>query len=480
MPYLTQAEADAATAAGVVFADGVARGAVFGTEYLGQIGTRTRFPNRVKTDFQQGMWRQGDFIREDVTSLRVIYPNFYKTSTGEGNPGFALTITASIEYPAGTFTRVTFNGGATSATMADGTAALISDPVAIAIPRGAQIFYNTWTSGTGYIYSELGYRAASGDKVSVGATVTDSTMATFTGTGAGLQFGPSAVIATTRRPSVALVGDSRVEGIGTANDAFAASNYIGELAPGIAPYFAILDTAKGGFSAQNITAGGFTKRAQYLQYVSHGVIELGINDFAVGRTVAQVQSDRAYIRSLAPTVKWFETTITPRSTSTVAISSLTSSGTTATAVIPAANAAVLSVGQSIAVAGATPAGYNGTVVITAIAGPSISYTLLAGATGLAAASPTGTMSDLWNSQVFQTASGLADPNRVNFNETVRAGVPGVEGYLELADGAESFRNSGKWKTPPQAPAIMTLDGLHGNTVEWTETQKAINPALIRR
>lgn len=457
-----------------------AGGVIAPAAYLGQIATRTRFPTVAKTDFAQGMWRRGDFIRDDVTSLRVIYSNFYKTTTGEANPGFDVTITASVEYPAGTFTRVTFNGGATSATMADGTAMLISDPVAINIPRNAQVFFNTWTSGTGYLCSQFGYRQASGDKVSVGATVTDSTMATFTGTGGGLQFGPVAVIAQTRRPAIALVGDSRVEGIGTANDSFAAANYIGELAPGFAPYFAILDTSKGGFAALNVTAGGFAKRAQFLQYCSHGVIELGINDFAVGSSVAQLQSDRAYIRSLAPNLKWWETTITPRTLSTVAISALTSSGTTATATIPAVQAAALKVGQTIAVAGAVPTGYNGSVVVTAISGQQISYTLLAGASGLATATTNGTLSDLWASSVFQTTTNLSEPNRVNFNETVRSGVAGVDGYFELADGAESFRNSALWKAPPQAPAIMTLDGLHGNAVEWTETQKAINPALIKR
>ena len=459
-----------------------ARTAAIPAIYMGQVATRTRFPSYINNSFAQSMSRRGDFIREAVATntMRLVFANAYTLGNGEFAPGFALTLDAvTVEYPAGTYTDVTFSGS-TSATMADGLAQLVSDPVNVAIPRGAQIWINTHTTGAGVIANNYGYRSAVGDKFAIGATTPDMTHSSaWTGTG-GFCYGPTAIIAPTRRTSVAVVADSRGEGAGDPGGQFASSHYVGEIVPTVAPLFGTLDLSRSSSTAYEAVAGGFAKRGTYLQYVSHAINELGINDVkAAIRTAAQLLADRQWFATSWPNVKWWQTTMSPNTTSTTPITALTSSGTTATATIAADKAAALAVGQSVTIAGAVPAGYNGAVAITAISGQQISYTLLAGATGLATATTNGTLSDGWASIAFQT-KGSQESARIAVNDACRQGVPNYQGCFDIADASESFRNSGFWKVPPQAPGITTIDGLHGGPIEWTLTPLYVNPALLTR
>lgn len=451
-----------------------------GPPYPGQVATRTRPNNYYSTSLKQAMCRRADWMRDSVTSFTPILGNFYTTANAENNPGGPTTYTMDIEYPAGTYTRVTF-GGANSIVATDGQAQVLADPVILTIPRNAQFWTNVWESNaTGIMMSQYGYRSTIGDKVSYGVTVTDATMGSWTGTGSGFTCGAMAIIAQTKRPSIALYGDSEVTGVGEANAAVAGAAYVGVLAPSLATNFAVLDLSQPSAQAAQIPAN-FAKRGTYLQYVTHVVNELGTNDLANNPTVAQFQSYDAAAKALAPTKAWLRTTLLPRTNSTVAISSLTSSTTTATAVIPTTQAATLKVGQTVTIAGATPSGYNGAVVITAIAGTSISYTLLAGGSGLASASPTGTMSDGWASLAFQTVTGL-ETLRVSYDEAIRSGTVGYVGYFDIADGVESSRNSGLIKTPnpTQVPSVISLDGLHFNLSGWSLITPYIDPMKIKR
>lgn len=82
-------------------------------------------------------------------------------------------------------------------------------------------------------------------------------------------------------------------------------------------------------------------------------------------------------------------TMTPAPTKAVAIGAATSSGTVATIAIAGHG---YQPGNVVTIAGVTPAGYNGTVVVSSIAadGNSFTYTLPSGASGLAASTVAGT------------------------------------------------------------------------------------------
>lgn len=65
---------------------------------------------------------------------------------------------------------------------------------------------------------------------------------------------------------------------------------------------------------------------------------------------------------------------------------------------------------------------------------------------------------------------------IAFNEAVRAGVANSVGSIDLADAAESSRNSGKWKTNGTARAF-TSDGLHSTTLGYREVSSDLLPAI---
>ena len=81
-----------------------------------------------------------------VTSVQLVYSNWLTTATSEAANANALTITAAIEYPSGTFTQVKW-GGATSTSIAAGVN-LVSDACVVSIPAGAQFWSRTFVSVT--------------------------------------------------------------------------------------------------------------------------------------------------------------------------------------------------------------------------------------------------------------------------------------------------------------------------------------------
>lgn len=82
----------------------------------------------------------------DLTEIRLVYQNTsldpQGTSTPEVDPGNAITIDGSSIEIAGSFYRVTFNGGNNTATIADG-GVLVSDALTIAIPALTQCWVRT-------------------------------------------------------------------------------------------------------------------------------------------------------------------------------------------------------------------------------------------------------------------------------------------------------------------------------------------------
>lgn len=275
-----------------------------------------------------------------VTRVRAYFPNWMATPTSEQDGYNPITVRAAVEYPAGTYTALTF-GGASSATVpASGTGNLAeSDEAVLAtpIPAGALYWVRTWVSAAaggrwpqGYVIlasgaSGLGEAAdfSTGVDRTTGGTIVNAT-ATATRRG----YGPIAVKATAFdgtpvAKAFAAVGDSIVMGAADVGDAAAAAHgNMGYFAKAAAGRYPVVNLGIAGTSAVANLPAAFARRAAALAKigVTHVFCDWGVNDLSAGRSAAQIQADIAAIargfKSAVPgaIVTW--TTITPRTTST--------------------------------------------------------------------------------------------------------------------------------------------------------------------
>jgi len=291
-----------------------------GSRRVAHVGSRTIIPDTSNTASSQNASRRWDVAKDDIAALALVYGNWILTAAGEQAITNPRTVRADIEYPIGTFTRVTWNSGATTTgSLTAGQDELVSDFMSVTIPKGAIYRISTWTDCIDAAYKfntdAQGWQAL-GDGASSG--IADPTGAPWTPASVGgIGYNPYAIIAQTRIPSIMGVGDSRVAGTGLGSGS-GFTPFAGCLAAlASTPGIGFLNMARGSQSAQSAASGQFAKRAAYFKYVSAAVLGLGYNDLNIGgRTALQVYTDRQTIRGLAPNLKWFQTTIEPATTST--------------------------------------------------------------------------------------------------------------------------------------------------------------------
>ncbi|RUU75102.1 SGNH/GDSL hydrolase family protein [Mesorhizobium sp. M7A.F.Ca.MR.362.00.0.0] len=298
--------------------------------YLGQVATRCRIPTNLSTTNKLANARTMHIARDDLTSIKIELPAWfwYRTSTkAEVNVTGNIVYRASIEYPAGTFTQVTFASGAVSGT-ATGIAPLLSDWVNVNIPKGAKFWVRSYavathsivfadaSSGTNFWTCDF----ANGEAYEYGASgITDKTMGgtlvpNKTDNTAAICH-PTAIIGMTRNPSVLLIGDSRVAGFG---DFFNAAGDTGELARSIGPSLAYINAGSSGDTLSEFIAS-HTRRAALQSYCSHVVVETAINALRSGtgqnKTAATVLAEQQTILGYFPTKRCYTTTTSPSATS---------------------------------------------------------------------------------------------------------------------------------------------------------------------
>ena len=112
---------------------------------------------------------------------------------------------------------------------------------------------------------------------------------------------------------------------------------------------------------------------------------------------AYLANVNAQIKAALPAAPLIQVTCIPNVSDSNSVSSLTSSGTTATAAV--ASTAALSNGESVIISGASPSAYNGMYAITVVDGTHFSYTF---AGGTSPATGTITFSDSYASTALQT------------------------------------------------------------------------------
>lgn len=398
------------------------------SKYLGQVATKTRIPTRWASGNKQIMVRCPFIARDDIASLQILLPNWYWASTqnsggdhAEHGSGGTATFTASVEYPAGTFTQIKF-GGSASIVAADNTDTL-SDAVAVAVPKGAAAFIRVfavfssgivfWDQGDYVNGQQLAYAASGLTDQTMGGTITNTATP---GTGSGavnggtssantLGFGPTAIIAQTALPSVLLSGDSRVDGWSdTIGDA---SGDMGELARSIGPSLAYINAGSWGDQAALYNASHAHRQA-LAKYCSHVICEQGINDLTAGGASAatlEASQNTLWTAFANMGLPVFASTIPPVTTSA---------------------------------------------------------------------------SDHWASSAGQTLAA-SNAARTAVNDNIRTTPAPLAGFFEVADQIETARNSGLWKSNGSAYGY-TLDGTHENQAGYLliKNSGAINPAVFTR
>ncbi len=285
-------------------------GAVAGAS-LGLVATRCGIYDTVFAGAFTAMQRFGTFAMDNITALKVVWPNWVGDETGGGN---VSTITASIEYPAGTFTQLKFGGSV--AGVAQPATNLYSDLTTIpgGIPSGAKFWVRFFRSDSAnyYVNNATLPNTSMGDALNLGGT--DQTMGgTVTNNANGI-ITPAAIIGLTSKRSVAILGDSRQAGF---HDDFQAANGgWGELGTAFAAQYAYTDLGLSSHTAFQFT-GAHALRDDIVQWATDVVNAYGVNDlFLNHNTAAQVEALQTAIRGYYPTKRYYLATLDPETTST--------------------------------------------------------------------------------------------------------------------------------------------------------------------
>jgi len=294
----------------------------------------TEIPENKDATNLQMMSRTPEFATDSIAQIKVVFPNFFMTfaspDSGAGaGPGAAATVTASIEYPAGTCTSLQFSGSASGTIPNGGT--LASDALTIAIPNGATFWVREYTTapsggtvfGSNATSDSSHYDTADGEKViawaSGGTDYTSSCTApgSWNGTDYGWPRKPSAVVGWTQHPAVCLIGDSRTRGF---NDktvgAYNPGNHWGQFDRWLGPVFGTINLGANSDSGTTTVTNGtyFANRGSLLQYCTHAIYAYGINDFNGSLTSASLESAFGTMQSTYdPTHRlfWYVATVFP-------------------------------------------------------------------------------------------------------------------------------------------------------------------------
>ena len=282
---------------------------------LQQVATRCILPISRNAGIKQCMSRTVHVARDRVSRLKIIIPNFYMVTGVETAAGAATSVTASIEYPAGTYTQITFSGVATGS-IADNSI-LVSDFCNVTIPQGAKFYTRIWRSNaTAILFTGSSYPALTGDGfVSSGTTTPDLTMGGAVTQATVNVFAPCGIVAYTSRRNVAFIGDSEAFGTGeTVTDGLGDVGYVARAVGPVAGYMN-LSTPSDAINLF-VTAGNRVNRTALAAYASDLIWVLGTNDVGGGHTAIQVNTNMQTGAALFPNQRSWVCTLPPRTTST--------------------------------------------------------------------------------------------------------------------------------------------------------------------
>lgn len=283
-----------------------------GGGYLGVVASGKYPDGQFGGGANQIQSRVQHFANANMNGFQLKYVNY--KGPAEDASGGSLTLFVSIEYPLGTFTRVTF-GGSSSAVIASGSDVL-SDPVAVSIPDGAM--FREWTFATFSGVQAL-YAVSSNyvDRFRIAASgLTDNTMSgNITGMSDGnFVYRAVAVIGMTNKPSVLILGDSRASGA-SGNLAYG-TNDLGPQAGAIGGTFGYINLSVSGAAMWQFRINSTSKLTSLANYCTHVIIAGHINDINGGDNAAACKANaEGLITKFATGKKAYVCTVEPYTTS---------------------------------------------------------------------------------------------------------------------------------------------------------------------
>ena len=283
--------------------------------YLGQIATRSTVNNTFATTTAI-MSRVGMDFPDGATSFRLLLTNWSFQSAGSELLGSATqTFRAAIEYPAGTFTQITW-GGSASKVVAIGGDTGLCDPINLAIPVGARAWLRVFvtTPGTTIFCYNTATRWTAGGDAAVITGATDQTMSgTVVDGGSNNFIFPAVVVGTTTKASFVILGDSRAASVSTAPDSNGA---LGCIAPSLGAAVPWANYAVTATKLWHMTRNCPRTAELARTYFSHILTEYGINDVGEvpARGLAKIQYDLASFKRRFNTQCIIATTLQPTTT----------------------------------------------------------------------------------------------------------------------------------------------------------------------
>lgn len=275
---------------------------LFATSKLRQVATRAKDMGFVHATATQSMTRRYHFARDRISQLKLRFANWYVGPTpncSELGAGGSVDIKAWIEYPAGVYTPVLLSGSATI-TVADAADSAETDWCPVSIPRNERFWIWTFADygagGGKFIYGPA-IDTAFGEACNMGTSGVPTTPGAITNNFAN-GYGPTAIIAMSRRPAIFLAGDSRTWGAVYGNPADG-TGLAGILEPSIGAMYAFINLGKSGDLVHQ-AKNNFSKRLVYAQYCDGLANGYGINDLTTGQTDSQVVSDTISFYGLFP------------------------------------------------------------------------------------------------------------------------------------------------------------------------------------
>ncbi len=376
-----------------------------------------------------------------ITDIGVVLIGWQLRSIAPGytDVGNTVPTTINVEYPVGTVIADITQSGSTTINNLSGATPTASDSVTLStpIPAGASFklnLSNTMTAGLKY-------------PINLGLTAVTT----------------KANKSTLKKECLYIIGDS----IATNNSAVL--GIINNKCP--VSQMSITGTRA------DLYSGDFVRQTNLAAAIgaTRVVSDFSVNDTNASQAAATTRDVLLSMQTAmtAKGIKWTQTTQTPQSTMlSVTPSSVTSSGTTMTIVVP--DGTLFDVGQFYTLSGATQTEYNITLYIESIS----TNTLTCPFVGSATPTATGTMviqsAKAANTRKFQVPGG-AKAVRDALNTYIRSGIF-TGGYIDWGDALEKTRgdnifwsgNDGDTRSmPPQGS--MSITGIINSTRFNTQT-----------
>ena len=280
---------------------------------LGFVATGGELPQNSNVTNKQMMARSFHVATTAINAAQLVFPNF--VGQKEVGIGASATVTASIEYPANTFTQVTF-GGSTSGTISNG-GLLFSDMMTLGtqIPQGAIFWVRAYyTSTAGILYETNGLITSGYDSSVFGVSgISDLTVTSgAVGTASINTYKPAAIIGLTTNKSVLIMGDSRVYGYQDTTDTTGLQGY----ARLIGRYSGFANVGANGDEVKWFLSNG-AQRMKLVPYATHILTDYGVNDVMIEQSsVATILAEWQTFIGLMGNTPVYWGTMEPESTST--------------------------------------------------------------------------------------------------------------------------------------------------------------------